>query len=115
MKDGQHTLEQNEEGGYYTCSQCCLIWKQSPGGTCPGVKVYSYTAIPWDTLATYTMLKREKLKPAEGQQPAGCYFRLKDKAYVYLYKREEAVPRRTPTEAQRRAIEKMREGLKRAY
>jgi DNA polymerase-3 subunit epsilon len=61
------------------------------------------------------MLKRQKLKPANPEQPDGCYFRLKDKEYIYLYRIDQAQPRRTPTPAQREAIEKMRAGLKRAY
>lgn len=115
MKNDQHALQQNEGEGGYTCSRCCLTWKQIPSGKCPGVKVYSYASIPWDTLATSTMLKRQKLKPANAEQPAGCYFRLKDKEYISLYTIEEAQPRRMPTEAQRAAIEKMRAGLKTAY
>jgi DNA polymerase-3 subunit epsilon len=114
MRDDQHALQPNETGGY-TCSRCCLSWKQAPSGTCPGVKVYNYTAIPWDTLATYTMLKRQKLKPADEKKPDGCYFRLKGKEYIYLYRVDQAQPRRKPTEAQREAIAKMQAGLKRAY
>ncbi len=113
MKGDQHMLQQNEGG--YTCSRCCLTWKQAPSGTCPGVKVYSYSAIPWDVLATYTQLKRQKLKPGNDEQPAGCYFRLKDKEYISLYTISDAQPRRTPTEAQRGAIEKMQAGLKKRY
>lgn len=113
MIGNRHALQQNENG--YTCNHCCLTWKQAPSGMCPGVKVYSYPSIPWDQLATYTMLKRQKLKPANAEQPDGCYFRLKDKEYVFLYRVDQAQPRRTPTEAQREAITKMREGLKRAY
>jgi DNA polymerase-3 subunit epsilon len=117
MKDDgqQHILEQNEEGGYYTCSQCCLTWKQPPAGSCPGAKVYQYTAIPWETLATYTQLKRQKLKPTDPQKPDGCYFRLKGKEYIYLYRIDQALPRRTPTEKQREAIAKMRAALKATY
>jgi DNA polymerase-3 subunit epsilon len=114
-RDGQqHQLQQTPEG-WYTCERCCLTWKQPPGGKCPGVKVYQYTAIPWNELATSTMLKRQKLKLANVAQPDGCYFRLKGKEYIALYKIEEAQPRRTPTEAQREAIQKMRDGLKRKY
>lgn len=114
MRDDQHALQQNEDGGY-TCSRCCLTWKQAPSGSCPGAKVYQYATIPWDTLATYTMLKRQKLKPANLEQPNGCYFRLKGKEYIYLYRIDQAQPRRTPTEKQHEAITKMRAGLKRAY
>jgi DNA polymerase-3 subunit epsilon len=66
-------------------------------------------------MTTYTQLKRQKLKPASIEQTAGCYFRLKDKEYIYLYKIEEAQPRRTPSPAQREAIAKMQAGLKRAF
>ena len=114
MKDDQHTLQQHENGNY-TCSRCGLTWKQPPHGTCPGTKVYTYTAIPWDTLATYTMLKGQKLKPANEAQPDGCYFRLKGKEHIYLYRIDQAQPRRTPTTAQREAIAKMRAALKEKY
>jgi hypothetical protein len=113
MKHNQHALQQSEDG--YICSRCCLTWRQAPGGTCPGVKVYSYPSIPWETLATYTMLKRLKLKPTNPEQPDGCYFRRKDNAYISLYRIDQAQPRRTPTPAQREAIAKMRAGLKKAY
>jgi len=87
--DSKHALQQPEGSGY-TCSRCCLTWKQAPSGACPGVKVYQYKAIAWESLATYTMLKRQKLKPADEEKPDGCYFRLKDKEYIYLYRIEQA-------------------------
>ena len=105
MKE-QHQLQQTPQGWW--CENCEVTWRQPPAGCCPGVKLYSYTAIPWDHLATYTQLKRQKLKPAK---PVGCYFRLKGKKYIYLYKIEDAQPRRVPTERQREAIEKMRATL----
>ncbi len=114
MTEQQHQLQQTPDG-WYTCERCEVRWKQPPGGKCPGVKLYQYHAIPWGTLATYTMLKRQRLKPANVAQPDGCYFRLRDKEYIYLYRIDQALPRRTPTEKQREAIAKMREGLKRAY
>lgn len=113
MNDNQHTLQQNEDS--YTCSRCCQTWKEPPSGKCPVVKVYSYTAIPWEQLATYTQLKRQKLKPANVAEPDGCYFRLRDQEYVYLYRIDQAQPRRVPTGKQRIAIEKMRAGLKKAH
>ncbi|GCE32210.1 hypothetical protein KDA_76940 [Dictyobacter alpinus] len=112
QQDQQHDLQQNEHGGY-TCTRCSLTWKQQPDGTCPGAKVYQYRAIPWETLATATQLKQRKLKAVE--PPTGCYFRLKDKQYIYLYEIAKAQPRRIPTEKQRETIVKMQAGLKRAY
>ncbi len=106
----QHALQQNKNGSY-TCCRCCLTWKQAPSGTCPGARVYSYPLIPWAVLATYTQLKRQKLKPASVEEPAGCYFRTKGNEYIYLYKIEEAQPRRTPSAAQQAAIAKMRAAL----
>ncbi len=115
MKDDQHMLQQNKNGSY-TCSRCCLTWKQAPPpGTCPGARVYSYPLIPWDVLATYTQLKRQKLEPASVEEPAGCYFRTKGNEYIYLYKIEEAQPRRTPSAAQQAAIAKMRAALVKKY
>lgn len=105
----EHQLQQEREG--WKCERCEGTWKQQPTGRCPGVKIYSYTEVPWDSLATYTQLKRQKLKPADTAQAVGCYFRLKDKEYIYLYRIDEAVPRRVPTPKQREAIEKMRATL----
>ncbi len=88
-EEDKHSL-QELENGLYTCTRCSLTWKQVPSGKCPGVKVYSYTAIPWDTLATLTQLKRQKLKPADEKQADGCYFRLKTKEYISLYRIDQA-------------------------
>jgi DNA polymerase-3 subunit epsilon len=107
----EHQLQQNSDG-WYVCERCNITWKQPPTGHCPAVKLYQYTTIPWDRLATYTQLKRQGLKPENREQPAGCYFRLRDTTYIYLYKIEEAQPRRTPTEKQREAIAKMRAALR---
>src|SRR5947207_1488433 len=107
----EHQLQQTSDGWY--CQQCETTWKQSPSGACPGVKIYSYTSVPWDTLTTYTQLKRQKLKPVA--HAVGCYFRLKDKEYIYLYRIDETVPRRVPTEKQRQAISKMQETLKKKH
>ncbi|GHO88226.1 3'-5' exonuclease [Dictyobacter formicarum] len=112
QQDHQHELQQSEDGRY-TCIRCALTWKQPPDSPCPGAKVYQYRSIPWETLATATQLKVRKLKAVE--PPAGCYFRLKDKQYIYLYEIAGAQPRRTPTEAQREAIAKMQAALKLKY
>lgn len=113
IEEAQHQLQQTPDG--YRCERCGMTWKHQPEGKCPIVKLYQYTAIPWEELATYSQLKRQKLKPANEAQPDGCYFRLRDKEYINLYKIAEAQPRRTPTEKQREAIEKMRAALKKKY
>ena len=114
QQEGQQHELQNESNRY-RCTRCSLTWIKPPASICPGVKVYQYRAIPWDLLTTYSQLKYQKLKPANVEQPDGCYYRIKDKQYIYLYKIEEAQPRRTPTEAQREGIAKMQIALKQKY
>jgi DNA polymerase III epsilon subunit-like protein len=108
-----HKLTKNQDDHY--CELCECTFKQSPSGSCPGVKVYSYSSIPWEQITTSTQLKERKLKPRDAKKPDGCYFRLRDKEYIFLYRIDEALPRRKPTEKQRQAISKMQEGLRLKY
>lgn len=109
----EHMLQQTEEG--VTCAVCTWMWRSPPCESCPGAKRYAYESIPWDTLGTFTQLKRDKLKPFDQEKPDGCYYRIKDRNYIFLYCREQAVPRRVPTEKQRLAIEKMRKTLRKNH
>jgi DNA polymerase III epsilon subunit-like protein len=110
-KEQAHSISQLPDGRY-TCSVCLWIWKKSPTSPCPSVAHYQYGAWP-EHLYTFTQLREKKLKPVG--EPEGCYFIRKVPYVRYLYSIHTAVQRRVPTERQREAIAKMRDGLVKRY
>lgn len=101
--------------GQFHCLRCRLSWQRQPKTYCAGVPVFRYGAWP-ASFYTYTQLRRDlKMKPLDREQPDGAYFIRKSPYRRWLYSIDCCVPRRVPTELQREAISKMREGLVRAY
>lgn len=97
----QHTISQTEQG-YYHCSVCSWTWKYLPGGECPGVTRYAYGQVPGHLL-TYTQLKAKNLRPLDRNKPDGCYFKKRDKAWLWFYDERITLPRRKETEKQKTA------------
>jgi DNA polymerase III subunit epsilon len=113
----QHDLEtrtesvlkkkQSTTATIYRCKLCGQEWwdYQPSGNTCPGVKAYAWS--PWpEGLYTKKQIADLGLKPGP---VAGAIPREKSPdGWMYLYRKEDATPKRPVTEKQREGIKKAR-------
>jgi hypothetical protein len=106
----QHVLEALDNG-YQRCTLCNRRWKIEPQSECPGVPVYQWE--PWpEGLYTQTQLGEKGYKPGP---VAGVIPRAKSPdGWLKLYRLDNAIPKRQPTEAQKAALAKAQEGRRRS-
>lgn len=96
------------EGGGYQCQKCGRSWSKTatPSSECPGVMIYAWD--PWPQgLYTQSQLNQKGYKPGP---VAGVIPRSKSPdGWLKLYRVEEAVPKKKPTEKQLAALKKAQE------
>jgi DNA polymerase III subunit epsilon len=104
------------DGGYHQCDVCGLQWWKEPQSDCLGVKVYKWGK--WDE----NLLTKKQMADAGFQvgrklpPPAGAVYRDKSPGGVmWLYARDQGVPKSQPTDAQRAALAKAQEALQRGW
>lgn len=100
-----HKIERME-AQTWRCAICLWKWKAVPTSLCPGVPRYTYGEAP-PNLVTAAQLKQAGLKE-NNNAPGGCIYNDRRAIFYWLYNKDEAAPRRRPTEAQLKALEKAR-------
>lgn len=101
----KHTLVSIEKG--YQCEVCGLTWKKEPSSYCEGVRMYGWGKWPEHLLTKKQMGDAGYQTGAKLPAPAGAVFRDKSPGGImYLYDKNQGVPKRAVSEAQKAALKK---------
>lgn len=102
-----HVITQDSESGRYRCAVCGGEWKSAPYSQCPGVPVYAWGAWPEHLLTKKQMNEAGFQIGQKLPAPAGAVYRSKSPGGImWLYDRNQGVPKRQMSEAQQAALEK---------
>jgi hypothetical protein len=95
----QHQLSHDAAG--FACALCQLSWISKPKSSCVGLPAYrSWDAIP-QGLLTSTQLKKRRMRLSPHTRPAAVKLGSSSRYDWWLYRKEDAVPMREETPAQK--------------
>jgi len=92
------------------CTVCGQTWKKKPTSSCPGMRVYAWGAWPENLLTKKQMDEAGLQTGAKLPPPAGMVWREKSpNGIMYLYDKNQGVPKKEVTPAQAEALKKAQE------
>ena len=112
IQRGAHRVKLLPEGREQ-CVDCELVFRGHAWGECAGVRQYHWDAWP-EGFFTEKQLRAKGLRP--GPVRGAVWYSKSASHWLYLYREDEATPPAQPrSEAQRAALERMKEGGKRYW